>query len=182
MTAERGWLCRWTVKIEAADKDMTGKFSVYVVEVWGESKRLAVTHRRCGRQPQHPPPPPLLGALRALFLPLLLALLLVLVRGVVRLALCVVLLPSSAHCRRLRRYREFDALRKELLESLGDASEDHDSVAALPFAKKTLLPSQKNSKKVREHSQHRSRFLPADLAAEIQSPKPEHEKANAHPL
>ena len=71
----------------------------------------------------------------------------------------------------MRRYREFDALRKELLESLGDASEDHDSVAALPFAKKTLLPSQKNSKKVREHSQHRSRFLPADLAAENQSPK-----------
>ena len=37
------------MKIEAADKDMTGKFSVYVVEVWGESKRLAVTHRRYGQ-------------------------------------------------------------------------------------------------------------------------------------
>ena len=49
VAAERGLLCRWTVKIEAADKDMTGKFSVYVVEVWGESKRLAVTHRRYGQ-------------------------------------------------------------------------------------------------------------------------------------
>eukprot|EP01048_Picozoa_sp_COSAG05_P013243 COSAG05_NODE_1391_length_5001_cov_6495.224194_4_plen_375_part_00 len=36
----------WTVKIGAADDDGTGKFTVYVVEVWGESKRLAVTHRR----------------------------------------------------------------------------------------------------------------------------------------
>jgi len=36
----------WTVKIDAADDDGTGKFTVYVVEVWGESKRLAVTHRR----------------------------------------------------------------------------------------------------------------------------------------
>jgi hypothetical protein len=36
----------WNVKIGAADDDGTGKFTVYVVEVWGESKRLAVTHRR----------------------------------------------------------------------------------------------------------------------------------------
>jgi len=82
----------WTVKIEAADKDMTGKFSVYVVEVWGESKRLAVTHRR---------------------------------------------------------YKEFDQLRKELLASLGEASEDHDKIEALPFPKKTLLSS-KNSKSVQD--------------------------------
>eukprot|EP01043_Picozoa_sp_COSAG02_P025787 COSAG02_NODE_1462_length_12490_cov_71.373820_5_plen_259_part_00 len=74
----------WSVKIEAADKDMTGKFSVYVVEVWGESKRLAVTHRR---------------------------------------------------------YSEFDRLRKELLTSLGEASEDHDKIERLPFPKKTILPT-----------------------------------------
>ena len=74
----------WSVKIEAADKDMTGKFSVYVVEVWGDSKRLAVTHRR---------------------------------------------------------YSEFDRLRKELLASLGEASEDHDKIERLPFPKKTILPT-----------------------------------------
>ena len=78
----------WNIKIEAADKDMTGKFSVYVVEVWGESKRLAVTHRR---------------------------------------------------------YSEFDRLRKELLEAMGEASEDHDKISSLPFPKKTLLPTSKNS-------------------------------------
>lgn len=85
---EKAKLDMWNVKIEAADKDMTGKFSVYVVEVWGESKRLAVTHRR---------------------------------------------------------YSEFDLLRKELLKVLGEASEDHDKVSSLPFPKKTLLPTSKNS-------------------------------------
>lgn len=86
--AARAKMQMWNVKIEAADKDMTGKFSVYVVEVWGESKRLAVTHRR---------------------------------------------------------YSEFDRLRKELLESLGEASEDHDKVEKLPFPKKTLLPTVSSS-------------------------------------
>jgi hypothetical protein len=83
-TAQSKGVEMWSVKIEAADKDMTGKFSVYVVEVWGESKRLAVTHRR---------------------------------------------------------YSEFDRLRKQLLASLGEASEDHDKIEKLPFPKKTILPT-----------------------------------------
>jgi hypothetical protein len=36
----------WTVKIEAADDAQRGAYTVYVVEVWGESKRLAVSLRR----------------------------------------------------------------------------------------------------------------------------------------
>merc|ERR1711939_127973 len=66
---------------------------VYVVEVWGESKRLAVTHRR---------------------------------------------------------YSEFDRLRKELLASLGEASVDHNKIEKLPFPKKTILPTSKNSKSVQD--------------------------------
>ena len=36
----------WTIKIEAADEAQSGGYTVYVVEVWGQSKRLSVVLRR----------------------------------------------------------------------------------------------------------------------------------------
>lgn len=36
----------WNVKIGYADEAQAGGYTVYVVEVWGESKRLAISHRR----------------------------------------------------------------------------------------------------------------------------------------
>lgn len=114
-TAQSKGVEMWSVKIEAADKDMTGKFSVYVVEVWGESKRLAVTHRR---------------------------------------------------------YSEFDRLRKELLASLGEASEDHDKIEKLPFPKKTILPTSKNSKSVQDkRSVELMNWLNATLAIVGKAPE-----------
>jgi hypothetical protein len=45
-SAASGGLDVWTVKIGAADEAQSGGYTVYVVEVWGEGKRLSVSLRR----------------------------------------------------------------------------------------------------------------------------------------